>query len=76
MLVEGGGQIHASLLAAGLADELRLYVAPLAVGGPAASWLGGDGVATLAAAWRFRWLGAPEPVGDDLVLRLRRDAAS
>jgi len=76
VLVEGGGQIHASLLAAGLADELRLYVAPLAVGGPAASWLGGDGVATLAAAWRFRWLGAPEPVGDDLVLRLRRDAAS
>ena len=69
VLVEGGGQVHASLLAAGLADELRLYVAPLAVGGPAPSWLGGPGVRHLADAHRLRWLGAPERLGGDLVLR-------
>jgi diaminohydroxyphosphoribosylaminopyrimidine deaminase/5-amino-6-(5-phosphoribosylamino)uracil reductase len=74
VLVEGGGQVHASLLAADLADELRLYLAPVAVGGPAPSWLGGTGVRHLADAPRLRWLGAPQRIGDDLVLRaaLRR----
>jgi diaminohydroxyphosphoribosylaminopyrimidine deaminase/5-amino-6-(5-phosphoribosylamino)uracil reductase len=52
-LVEGGGQVHAALLAAGLADRALLYVAPIVVGGPAPSWVGGDGVARLAAAHRF-----------------------
>jgi diaminohydroxyphosphoribosylaminopyrimidine deaminase/5-amino-6-(5-phosphoribosylamino)uracil reductase len=69
VLVEGGGQVHASLLAADLADELRLYVAPVAVGGPAPSWLGGAGVRHLADAPRLRWVGPPERIGDDLVLR-------
>jgi len=70
VLVEGGGELHAGLLDAGLADEVRLYVAPLAVGGPARTWLGGPGVARLSDAWGFRWQGAPERIGDDLVLRL------
>jgi diaminohydroxyphosphoribosylaminopyrimidine deaminase/5-amino-6-(5-phosphoribosylamino)uracil reductase len=66
VLVEAGGQLTASLLAAGLADTLVLYVAPKIVGGPAQSWVGGDGIAKLAEAHGFRFEGAPVQVGDDL----------
>jgi diaminohydroxyphosphoribosylaminopyrimidine deaminase/5-amino-6-(5-phosphoribosylamino)uracil reductase len=73
VLVEGGAQIHAALIAAELADELVLYVAPVVFGGRGAaagpSWVGGEGVASLAAAPRFRFTGAPEPIGGDLVVR-------
>jgi len=72
VLVEGGAETHARFLAAGLADELRVYVAPIAVGGAARSWVGGAGVATLAEAYRFEYAGAPEMIGGDLVVRLRR----
>jgi diaminohydroxyphosphoribosylaminopyrimidine deaminase/5-amino-6-(5-phosphoribosylamino)uracil reductase len=60
VLVEGGGEIHAYLLAHGLADELVLYVAPRIVGGPAKSWVGGAGVAALTAAHGF--VLDPDPV--------------
>ena len=53
MLVEGGGEIHASFLAQRLADEVVLYIAPKVVGGPAPSWVGGKGIASLAAAHGF-----------------------
>jgi diaminohydroxyphosphoribosylaminopyrimidine deaminase/5-amino-6-(5-phosphoribosylamino)uracil reductase len=33
LLVEGGGELHASFLSRGLADRLVLYVAPLLIGG-------------------------------------------
>jgi hypothetical protein len=48
-------------------------VAPLAVGGAAKAWLGGAGVAKLATAHRFRWVGPPRRVGDDLVVMLERE---
>jgi len=47
LLVEGGGSVYTQLLAAGLADELRLAVAPFFVGDPAAPRFVGDG--------RFPW---------------------
>jgi diaminohydroxyphosphoribosylaminopyrimidine deaminase/5-amino-6-(5-phosphoribosylamino)uracil reductase len=53
VLVEGGPAVHASMLAAGLADELVLYLAPRVVGGPALSWVGGAGIAALADAPGF-----------------------
>jgi diaminohydroxyphosphoribosylaminopyrimidine deaminase/5-amino-6-(5-phosphoribosylamino)uracil reductase len=54
VLVEGGGDVHAAMLAANLVDRVVLYVAPMVVGGLAAkSWVGGPGVAALANAWRF-----------------------
>jgi len=53
VLVEGGGEVHAYMLEHGYADELVLYIAPKVVGGPAKSWVGGKGLATLAAAHRF-----------------------
>jgi len=39
LLIEGGGQVHGSFLRAGMVDEVKLFVAPL--------FLGGEGVALL-----------------------------
>jgi len=72
VLVEGGGQVHASFLAQKLADDVVLYVAPKVVGGPAPSWVGGEGVGTMAAAHRLRPIGSPVLLGDDLRLRFRQ----
>jgi diaminohydroxyphosphoribosylaminopyrimidine deaminase/5-amino-6-(5-phosphoribosylamino)uracil reductase len=42
LLVEGGGRVHRSFLAAGLVDRLHLFVAPAVLGeGP--SWVGAPG---------------------------------
>jgi diaminohydroxyphosphoribosylaminopyrimidine deaminase / 5-amino-6-(5-phosphoribosylamino)uracil reductase len=66
LMVEGGPRLQASLWAAGLADRLVWYLAPLAIGGPAAPGLvGGEGAATLAAARRLR-LASADRLGDDL----------
>src|SRR5215218_674906 len=54
LLVEGGPRLQASLWAAGLADRLVWYLAPLAIGGEAAPGLLGAGAATLAGARRLR----------------------
>jgi diaminohydroxyphosphoribosylaminopyrimidine deaminase/5-amino-6-(5-phosphoribosylamino)uracil reductase len=71
VLVEGGGEIHASFFAQRLADAVVLYVAPKVVGGPAPSWVGGKGLGSLAAAYGFVYDGPPEQLGADLKLRLR-----
>jgi 5-amino-6-(5-phosphoribosylamino)uracil reductase len=42
-MVEGGGTIHTQFLAAGLADELHLVVAPFFVGDSQAPRFVGDG---------------------------------
>ena len=71
VLVEGGGEIHASFLAKKLADAVVLYVAPKIVGGPAPSWVGGNGLDSLKAAYGLDYEGPPEQLGADLKLRLR-----
>jgi diaminohydroxyphosphoribosylaminopyrimidine deaminase/5-amino-6-(5-phosphoribosylamino)uracil reductase len=44
VLVEGGGELHASFLSQGLADRLALYLAPKLIGGrEARSLVGGLG---------------------------------
>jgi 5-amino-6-(5-phosphoribosylamino)uracil reductase len=63
LLVEGGATVLAALLGRGLADELRLAVAPVFVGDPAAPRLLGPG-----GTGRRRQLGV-EAVGDTAVLR-------
>ena len=63
LLVEGGAGVLTALLSAGLADELRLAVAPVFVGDPGAARLLGP-----PATGRRRLLGA-EAVGDTAVLR-------
>jgi diaminohydroxyphosphoribosylaminopyrimidine deaminase / 5-amino-6-(5-phosphoribosylamino)uracil reductase len=66
LMVEGGPRLQASLWAAGLADRLVWYLAPLAIGGRAApGLLGGEHAATLADARRLR-LASVDRLGDDL----------
>jgi diaminohydroxyphosphoribosylaminopyrimidine deaminase/5-amino-6-(5-phosphoribosylamino)uracil reductase len=69
VLVEGGGEIHAYMLEHRLADELVIYIAPKVVGGPAKSWVGGKGLASLTAAHRFLPDGDPVRLDGDLRLR-------
>ena len=52
LMVEGGPSLHAGFWAAGLADRLVWYLAPLVIGGDGAPGLfAGPGAASLAAAW-------------------------
>lgn len=68
VLVEGGGELHAYMLKRGFADQLVIYLAPKLVGGPAPSWVGGAGLAKLAAAYRFVFDEHPVALGGDLKL--------
>jgi diaminohydroxyphosphoribosylaminopyrimidine deaminase / 5-amino-6-(5-phosphoribosylamino)uracil reductase len=72
LLVEGGGEVHGAFLAAGVVDEVRLFIAPKLVGeGPA--WLTTpEGLAPgrLAEAWGAESLDV-ETVGDDLLVTAR-----
>jgi len=67
LLVEGGGQVHGELMAAGLADEVALFVAPKLIGAGGVPLLGVDGPAKMADAWR---LGAVSTrrLGDDILV--------
>ena len=72
VLVEGGGEIHAYMLDHRLADEVVLYIAPKVVGGPAKSWVGGKGLASLPSAHRFLPDGEPVYLDGDLRLAFVR----
>ncbi len=70
LLVEGGPRVHAGLIAAGLADELRLYQAPVVLGaGP--TWTDTIGLSRLTRAPRWHALGPPTPLGADWLTCLR-----
>ena len=74
LMVEGGSRILSAFLAAGLVDELIVYLAPtlLGSGTPALEDLG---ITTLADAQRWEWDpasgGAVQQLGRDLRLHLR-----
>ncbi|MYW69983.1 5-amino-6-(5-phosphoribosylamino)uracil reductase [Streptomyces sp. SID8379] len=68
LMVEGGARVHTQLLQLGLADELRLAVAPLVVGEPDAPRLFGPGAYPGGPRGRMRVLDA-ERVGDVVVTR-------
>ena len=68
LMVEGGGQVHTQLLAEGLADELRLVVAPLFVGDPEATRFVGPGPFPHSASRRAR-LVETRAIGDVVLLR-------
>jgi diaminohydroxyphosphoribosylaminopyrimidine deaminase/5-amino-6-(5-phosphoribosylamino)uracil reductase len=73
LLVEGGGRVHASLIAQGAADELWLFVAGRIMGDDAApGWCGtlpGSARPDLAGMPRLR-LAAPQSLdGGDILLR-------
>jgi 5-amino-6-(5-phosphoribosylamino)uracil reductase len=64
LLVEGGGSVLAQFLAAGLADELHLVIAPVFVGDPGAPRIAGPA----GPAGRMR-LAEVRPIGDVVLLR-------
>ena len=71
ILLEGGPHIAGAFLDAGEIDELRLFVAPLVVGGRTArSALEGEGVESVAEAPRALTLGC-QRVGEDLLVSAR-----
>jgi len=65
VLIEGGGQVAASFLRAGLVDRLEWFRAPILLGGEGRPCVAALDLANLADAPTFRRLSA-EPVGDDL----------
>ena len=68
LLVEGGGSLHTQFLAARLADELRLSVAPFFVGDSAAPRFVGDGQFPWNPGHRARLVEVSQ-AGDMAVLR-------
>ncbi|HEU5057528.1 MAG TPA: bifunctional diaminohydroxyphosphoribosylaminopyrimidine deaminase/5-amino-6-(5-phosphoribosylamino)uracil reductase RibD [Kofleriaceae bacterium] len=75
VLVEGGPTLHGALLDAGLVDEVRLFLAPILLGGAGKrsglTWIAGAGVDRLADAARFTQVAPPRRLGPDLLLTLR-----
>ncbi|MFD9894716.1 dihydrofolate reductase family protein [Amycolatopsis sp. NPDC059027] len=84
LLVEGGGAVHTRFLADGLADELRLAIAPVFVGDPRAPRFVGPGtfprpmtltdVRSLDGVAVLRYVAATEPSSMD-IQRLREAIA-
>ena len=69
VLVEGGSEIHASILENKLADELNIYIAPKIIGGRnARPAVGGDGIDKMCEAYEYC---TPEVMtfGSDIMLR-------
>jgi 5-amino-6-(5-phosphoribosylamino)uracil reductase len=68
LLVEGGQNIHTQFLAAGLADELQLVIAPFFVGDPAAPRFVGAAALPWDSGHRMT-LAEARPIGDVVLLR-------
>lgn len=71
VFVEGGGQVAASFLRAGLVDRLEWFRAPMVLGADGKPALGQLGLGKLSEAQRFRRLDVRQ-VGDDLWERYER----
>lgn len=65
LLIEGGGQVAAAFLRAGLVDRIEWFRAPVLLGGEGRPCVAALSLAKLADAPKFRRLSV-EPVGDDL----------
>jgi diaminohydroxyphosphoribosylaminopyrimidine deaminase / 5-amino-6-(5-phosphoribosylamino)uracil reductase len=71
VLIEGGGQVAASFLRAGLVDRIEWFRAPILLGGDGRPGVAGLELAKLADAPKFRRLSV-EALGDDLWERYER----
>ncbi|QDH73550.1 RibD family protein [Brevundimonas sp. M20] len=65
VLIEGGGQVAAAFLRAGLVERIEWFRAPILLGGDGLPCVAALALAKLADAPKFRRLSV-EPVGDDL----------
>ena len=73
LFVEGGGQVAASFIRAGLVDAIEWFRAPIMIGGEGRAGIGDLALAALAEAPHFRRIEV-RPLGDDLWERYRRVA--
>jgi diaminohydroxyphosphoribosylaminopyrimidine deaminase / 5-amino-6-(5-phosphoribosylamino)uracil reductase len=71
ILIEGGGQVAAGFLRAGLVDAVEWFRAPIVLGAEGRPGIGDLGVAALAAAPHFRRAEVSQ-LGDDLWERYTR----
>ena len=79
MLLEGGPRLAGAFLDAGEVDEMRIFIAPIAVGGRSArAPFEGEGSESIAGAQRALWLsqragrrGRPDPGAAEGVVRAR-----
>ncbi|WP_210418467.1 bifunctional diaminohydroxyphosphoribosylaminopyrimidine deaminase/5-amino-6-(5-phosphoribosylamino)uracil reductase RibD [Agromyces intestinalis] len=69
LFVEGGPTLASAFLAAGLADELLVYLAPALLGGPRTA-IGDLGIATITQAQRYDFTDVTR-LGDDLLVVAR-----
>jgi diaminohydroxyphosphoribosylaminopyrimidine deaminase/5-amino-6-(5-phosphoribosylamino)uracil reductase len=73
VLVEGGGEVHASFASAGLFDRVGIDCAPLLIGGRSAPGpLGGEGFPSLAGAARLEGLEVRRRGGDLILTGYRK----
>jgi len=71
LLLEGGPRLAGAFLDAGEIDELRLFVAPIALGARSARMvMEGEGADSIAASQRALSL-TTEKVGEDVLIRAR-----
>lgn len=76
LLVEGGGEVNAAMLKAKLVNHVRLYMAPMLLGGQDAKGvIGGPSPARLAQALKLRHL-LVRSVGGDVVVEGELDRKS
>jgi len=71
LMIEGGGRVAASFIAAGLVDTLEWFRAPILLGGDGRACVASLALSRLSDAPAFRRL-AVEPCGDDLWERYER----
>ncbi len=74
LLVEGGGEVHASFLEAGLAQRVAFFYAPLVLGGGARPAVGGKGFSSIKTAPRLSQIHWKQ-LGPDLMLRALVDGS-
>lgn len=67
LLVEGGAEVYGGFLRGGLADELRVFLAPRLAGAEGLSWSGNLGIERMDAALRLSEVSL-ERLGDDVLL--------
>ncbi|KQX08324.1 MULTISPECIES: bifunctional diaminohydroxyphosphoribosylaminopyrimidine deaminase/5-amino-6-(5-phosphoribosylamino)uracil reductase RibD [unclassified Leifsonia] len=66
LFIEGGPTLASAFLAAGLVDEVLVYIAPAIIGGPLTA-IGDVGIATIDDALRLS-IASVEALGDDLLV--------
>jgi len=68
VLLEGGGEVNASALSAGIVDKVMVFVAPILIGGKNAPGpLGGKGVRRLESAFKIKNMTVNQ-IGNDFLL--------